>query len=158
VKSVITLAATMGLALSSGCAVRPTGLPTCAAVAAPAAAAVAAPAAASAPALAVAASTQRSVYVRPVIPPLPAELYQPSTNRAVFPKPVYYGAELVAAMVETVPDADVFLAGGDTYFWHRDPRGRRERVFYGHGDRRSEIAQRRAGPVSHVAETSKSGN
>ena len=150
-KSVLTIVAAAGLALLAGCAVTPpaspppapAAVPTCPAPAPPEAAAAAPPA------------TPRPAYVRPVVPPLPAELYAPPAPRTVAPKPVSYAADVVAAMVAGVSDADVFVAGGDTYFWHKDPHGRRERVFYGHGDRRHDIAQRRAAALSHVAEVLK---
>jgi hypothetical protein len=93
-----------------------------------------------------------------MVPPLPAELYPPSIPRVIAPKPVTYGSEMVAAMVQTVPDTDVFVAGGDTYFWHKDAHGHRERVLYGHGDHRREIAQRHTAALNHVAESAKSKN
>ena len=151
-KSATTFAATLSLALCTACAVAPAEAPKCPAIAAPSPA----PTPAYTTAVAVAAVNPRPSYVRPVIPPLPIELTQAPANGAAAQKPVYYSAELVAALVESVPESDVFLAGGDTYFWHRDPRGRRQRVFYGHGDRRSEIAQHRTDAIRRVADTSKS--
>ena len=149
-KFVFIIAAILCVALASGCAVTPAVVPTCAVAAIPEAPPRAAP-----PAVAplVAPAAPPPVYVKPVVPPLPVDVYQPSTPRALVPKPVFYGADMVEAMVQTVPATALFMAGGDTYFWHKDPRGHRERVFYGHGDRRAEVAQRRTAARSRVADS-----
>jgi hypothetical protein len=150
----VVIVAIFGMAVTSGCAVAPAPSPAVVScvVAAPPAPPSAPPPATTPTVLRVVA---RPAYVRPVVPPLPMEVYQPSTPGAGLPKAAFYGSEMVAAMVQTVPATDVFVAGGDTYFWHKDPHGRRERVFYGHGDRRAEATQRRADAPSPAAESDK---
>jgi hypothetical protein len=149
------IVASLGLAVTSGCAVAPPAAPaavTTCAVPAPSPPPSAPPPAATPT---VARVVAHPVYVKPVVPPLPMEVYQPSTPGGILPKAVFYGPDLVMVMVQSVPDTDVFIAGGDTYFWHKDPHGRRERVFYGRGDRRAEVAQRRGVAPGHASGSDK---
>ena len=78
----VVIMATIGLMVTSGCALAPPAAPaavsTCA-VPAPTAA-PAAPPPVTAPA--VARTVARPVYVRPVVPPLPTDVYQPSAQGA----------------------------------------------------------------------------
>jgi hypothetical protein len=151
----VVIVATLGLTVTSGCAVAPPAapavVPTCV-LPAPSPSPSQPPPAPPPP---VARVVAHPAYVRPVVPPLPSEVYQPSTAASALPKAVFYGPDLVAAMVQNVPVTDVFLAGGDTYFWHKDPHGHRERVFYGHGDRRGELTQRRDVVPAHAADSAK---
>jgi len=82
----VVIIATIGVMVTSGCALVPAMAPasvaTCAvpAPSAPASAPPPAPTPAVAPA--VARAVARPVYVRPVVPPLPTDVYQPATQGA----------------------------------------------------------------------------
>jgi hypothetical protein len=82
----VSIVATLGLALTSGCAILPAPAPAPAAVCAvaPPAPPAAAPAAAAPPPH-VTRVVARPAYVRPVVPPLPAGVYLPAARRASVP-------------------------------------------------------------------------
>jgi hypothetical protein len=46
--------------------------------------------------------------------------------------------------ISAAANSDVVFVGGSTYIWVTGPEGQRQRHFYGHGDRRSEVFRRRA--------------
>ena len=82
---VVVILAILGLALTSGCALSPPTAPavsTCAVPVPPAA--PSAPPPATTPAIARAVA--RPTYVRPVVPPLPTDVLQPSAQGAVLSK------------------------------------------------------------------------
>jgi hypothetical protein len=82
----VSIVATLGLALTSGCAIAPAPAPAPAAVCAvapPAAPPAAAPAAVPPPHIT--RVVARPAYVKPVVPPLPAGVYQPAMRRAAAP-------------------------------------------------------------------------
>jgi hypothetical protein len=45
--------------------------------------------------------------------------------------------------IANVAERDVFVTGGNTYFWVVGPDGARHRHFYAHGDHRADVFQRR---------------
>lgn len=45
--------------------------------------------------------------------------------------------------ISNVAERDVVFEGGETYIWVVGPDGRRQRRFYGHGDKRQEVFHRR---------------
>jgi len=80
----VVIMAIIGLMVTSGCALvspaAPAAVSTCAAPAPAPSAAPAVPPPVTAPA--VARAVARPVYVRPVVPPLPTDVYQPTTQGA----------------------------------------------------------------------------
>ena len=69
--------------------------------------------------------------------PFVAAMAPPVVATPVY-EPQPYDAEIVA-----IPESDIAVIGGDTYYWYVDPAGHRFRRFYAHGDHRDELFKRR---------------